>query len=222
MNRIRNRLTYANVMATVAVFIAFGGSAYAATQLKANSVGTKQIKNDAVTGEKLKDGAVTGSKIDLASIGTVPNATHSGTADSAGHASSADSASHANSADNASHAEAATNASQLDGSPPSAYRDSCPAGTRLRTQELCEGTTIEGHVNLNEALAECAEAGLRLPSPSEAESLETSIYAVWTDDFWVNGTTSYALTYTAGSHELLGVISTEEANRICVTTPTDN
>jgi hypothetical protein len=33
MNRIRRHLTYANVMATVAVFILLGGGAYAATKI---------------------------------------------------------------------------------------------------------------------------------------------------------------------------------------------
>ena len=35
---IRNRLTYANVMATVALFIALGGVSYAAVKLPKNSV----------------------------------------------------------------------------------------------------------------------------------------------------------------------------------------
>jgi hypothetical protein len=47
------RLTYANVVATLALFVALGGSAYAATQLKKNSVGTRQLKNGAVTEAKL-------------------------------------------------------------------------------------------------------------------------------------------------------------------------
>jgi hypothetical protein len=43
------RLTYANVVAKLALFVALGGSAYAATQLKKNSVGTRQLKNGAVS-----------------------------------------------------------------------------------------------------------------------------------------------------------------------------
>jgi hypothetical protein len=41
-----------NAVAYVALFVALGGSAVAAT-LKANSVGTKQLKNRAVTGQKV-------------------------------------------------------------------------------------------------------------------------------------------------------------------------
>ena len=57
MTKINEKLTYANVVATLALFIAVGGtSAYAANQLSANSVGTKQLKNGAVTKVKLADG----------------------------------------------------------------------------------------------------------------------------------------------------------------------
>jgi hypothetical protein len=44
---------YANVVATLALFIALGGSAYAATRLPANSVGPAQLKNRAVTPTKV-------------------------------------------------------------------------------------------------------------------------------------------------------------------------
>jgi len=50
---LRGRLTYANVIATLALFIALGGGAYAATQLPKNSVGPRQIKKGAVTPAKL-------------------------------------------------------------------------------------------------------------------------------------------------------------------------
>lgn len=49
------RLTYANVMATFAVFLALGGGVgYATGVLPANSVGTRQLKNGAVTSSKVK------------------------------------------------------------------------------------------------------------------------------------------------------------------------
>ena len=68
------RPTFANVISCLALFVALGGSAYAATQLKKNSVGTKQIKPNAVTTAKIKKGAITGAKIKLSSVGTVPSA----------------------------------------------------------------------------------------------------------------------------------------------------
>ena len=55
---MRKRITYANVMATVAVFLALGGTSYAVTKLPKNSVGTAQLKADAVTSLKIKNGSL--------------------------------------------------------------------------------------------------------------------------------------------------------------------
>jgi hypothetical protein len=52
---IRQRLTFANLVACIALFVALGSGAYAATQLPKNSVGSKQIKKNAVNGAKVKD-----------------------------------------------------------------------------------------------------------------------------------------------------------------------
>src|SRR5882757_18905 len=88
-----NKLTYSNVVATLALFLVIaGGSAFAASKLGKNSVGTKQLKNNAVSTAKIKKEAVTGPKIKLSTLGTVPsatNATHAATADSATNATHA-------------------------------------------------------------------------------------------------------------------------------------
>ncbi len=60
---MRPKLTYANVMATIAVFVVLGGASYAAVKLPKNSVGSKQIKKNSVTTTKIKNGTVTGPKI---------------------------------------------------------------------------------------------------------------------------------------------------------------
>jgi hypothetical protein len=90
MKRILGRLTYANTMATIAVFIALGGASYAAVRLPKNSVGSRQIKNNAITAAKIKNGAVGGAKIDPSRIGTVPSASHATSADQATNATHAD------------------------------------------------------------------------------------------------------------------------------------
>jgi len=56
MRRLLASLTYANVAATLALFVALGGTSYAAFSLPAGSVGTKQLKNGAVTRAKLAHG----------------------------------------------------------------------------------------------------------------------------------------------------------------------
>ena len=53
MGLLRRHLTYANVAASLALFLALGGAAYAATQLPKNSVGTNQIRTEAVTAAKI-------------------------------------------------------------------------------------------------------------------------------------------------------------------------
>lgn len=58
----RPQLNYANVIATIALFVALGGAAVAAG-LPKNSVGPKQIKKGAVTAPKLHKAAVTSGKI---------------------------------------------------------------------------------------------------------------------------------------------------------------
>jgi hypothetical protein len=54
----RPRLTYANVMATVAVVLALGGGAYAAIRLPAKSVGARQLRRHAVTPSKVAKSTV--------------------------------------------------------------------------------------------------------------------------------------------------------------------
>jgi hypothetical protein len=58
----RPKLNYANVIATIALFVALSGIAVAAG-LPKNSVGTKQLKRGAVTTADLRRGAVTAGKI---------------------------------------------------------------------------------------------------------------------------------------------------------------
>lgn len=56
--RIRSRLSYANVVATLALFLALGGGAYAAVKLPANSVGTRQIKPNAIRSADVRDSSL--------------------------------------------------------------------------------------------------------------------------------------------------------------------
>jgi hypothetical protein len=62
MKRFLPRLTYANVIASLALFIALGGAAVAAG-LPKNSVGPKQIKKGAVTAKAIRSKAVRSGKI---------------------------------------------------------------------------------------------------------------------------------------------------------------
>jgi hypothetical protein len=77
MNAVRARLTYANVIATIALFLALGGSAYAVTagkntvkskSIAKGAVKTSDIANKAVSSKKLKPGAVPTNAIAANSI----------------------------------------------------------------------------------------------------------------------------------------------------------
>ena len=54
----RPRLTYANVVATLALFIALGGTGYAAISLPRNSVGAPQIRPGSIDNSKIKPGSL--------------------------------------------------------------------------------------------------------------------------------------------------------------------
>jgi len=81
--RIRHRLTYANIMSTIAVFAALGGGAYAAARIgpddikrnavrskhiKQNQVARKHLKRNAVSSAKIATGAVTEAKLRSAAV----------------------------------------------------------------------------------------------------------------------------------------------------------
>ena len=51
----RPRLSYANVVSSLALFVALGGTSYAVAR---NSIGTPQLKADAVTSAKVKNGSL--------------------------------------------------------------------------------------------------------------------------------------------------------------------
>jgi hypothetical protein len=60
LTKFTSRLSYGNVVATLALFLALGGGAYAALKLPKNSVGSAQIKANAVDSSKVKNGSLLG------------------------------------------------------------------------------------------------------------------------------------------------------------------
>jgi hypothetical protein len=67
--RLQSKLTYANVMATMAMFVALGGSSYAAIAITG-----KNVKNGSLTGKDIKRNSIGGKTIKESRLGTVPNA----------------------------------------------------------------------------------------------------------------------------------------------------
>jgi hypothetical protein len=101
MEPVRRRVSYANVMSTLAVFVALGGSSYAAAK-----VNGKNLKGRSVAGSKLKKDTVGGAEVKESKLGVVPRA---------------DRASVADRADQATGAAVAGNAAALGGVAPSGY-----------------------------------------------------------------------------------------------------
>ncbi len=90
MPKIRKHLSYANVAASLSLFLCLGGgAAYAASHLAKNSVGTKQLKAKSVTGAKVRDGSLTGADVDASTLGQVPSAKTAVSAPPAGPAGGA-------------------------------------------------------------------------------------------------------------------------------------
>jgi hypothetical protein len=87
VKQVRKRLTYANVMSSLAVFFVLGGAtAFAATQLGKNTVGSKQLKANAVTTAKIKKEAVAAAKIKNGAVGESKLAAGAVTSDKLGAA----------------------------------------------------------------------------------------------------------------------------------------
>jgi len=107
------------VIALVALFVALGGTTYAATSLPKNSVGSKQLKKNAVTSSKIKNHAVGAAKINTNGL-TVPSATHAASADSA------------------------TNATTVGGQTVKLVQWKAPPSTTTQTIFSAEGLTITG------------------------------------------------------------------------------
>ena len=68
-NQLRARLSYANVVATLALFVALGGSSYAVSQISGS-----QIRNASIAGKKLKRNTIGGKRVKESRLGTVPRA----------------------------------------------------------------------------------------------------------------------------------------------------
>jgi hypothetical protein len=69
LHKLRHHLTYANLMATLAVFIALGGSSYAAFTIRGSS-----IENRSIAGQKLKRNTLGGREIRESRLARVPHA----------------------------------------------------------------------------------------------------------------------------------------------------
>ena len=143
------RMSSAHVVSFVALFVALGSGAYAATVAPKDSVNSNSVKDETLLSQDVKDGTLRGKdvapdglgglKIKESTLSTVP---HAANADNAVNATKAGTATSANSANSAGTAATATNALNLGGRPPSAF--ATVAKFQRVTFTLNDNTTGDG------------------------------------------------------------------------------
>ncbi len=207
MKNLRRKLTYANVVATLALFIAIGGaSAFAASQLGKNTVGPKQLKKNSVTAAKIKAGAVTSAKIGGTLSGTQINASTLGTVPSA---------------------SSAENAQSLDGQSAAQLTSSsklgCPAGMALY-DGVCFEEAPKSAKSWLPAAEKCWTEHLRLPTLGELMGFESATFTKtpppeWTEPEWFTGSESraFAVSATGSKFEWGSTTTNEKFPYRCVT-----
>lgn len=152
----------ATALSLIALFVALGGTGYAATALKKNSVGAQQIRANAVGASEIRAGAVGASEvknnslggddINESRLGIVPSAV---SAQNAGSAQSADSAGKAGLADRAT---SAADADRLGGKVPGDYLSASAVQRVFLKMAGGEKRTIFAHGTLS-LEAECVHNG---------------------------------------------------------------
>lgn len=179
-SRLLRHLSYANLMASIAVFVALGGVGYAATAINGNditkrTVGANKLKDGTLTSKQIKQNALSGSVIDESSLGTVPSAqtavsaTTATTATTAANAANAEHALSANRATEATTAASATTAGDagtLDGLSAKQLQVTCPVETDPYGG-MCWDADVRPADDWIAASIECGNDGGRLPSLSE-------------------------------------------------------
>ncbi len=201
IGKLLDKLTYANVVATIALFGVLGGGAYAAFRVPPNSVGSRQLKAKAVTGGKIANGTISGGKLEeetitgqnikMSDLGTVPqaaNATNSANANTVG-----------------------------------GHAASCPGGTTL-IRGLCYETTSTEAPNLKAASEGCAQKGGYLPTPMQLYSVKGVIFLGdgvgtekrFTDDVFTEDTDQYYTILIDGAGALERELITQPARYNCV------
>lgn len=208
------------------MFIAVGGaSAFAATQLKKNSVGAAQLRRNSVTAVKIKDGSVTAAKLAPGVISgptTVTAATPGAAATPNPTAPmSAPASGPVDEALNAQTVGGMTVAEIVEAAKPR-----CPAGTRP-----VAGVSFEIAVRpkLGDTFAQlnCAQDERRLPSVSELIAYENKYFSSSTPKEWAEPSYYDGSVYRAAAlHspqaqfvELGYLPQTEELAYQCVTGP---
>lgn len=160
LDALRGRLTYANVVSTLCLFVLLGGSAYAVAR---NSIGSQAIKNNSVRSTDLRSATVRGRDVHAQALG-------------AREIRQAELRSVAR----AETAALADGADRLQGLLPLQLRQQCPADTGYQAGVCFELATRPALV-FGTAVTACGAQKRRLPSFSELLAYATGTPAGGSD-----------------------------------------
>lgn len=191
---MRPKLTYANVVSTLCLFIVLGGGAYAASKING-----KTIKPKSLPGNRIVPNTVTGTQVKESSLKIVPVAKKAETANTA------EAAFNANTANTAGTAQ---NADKIDG------RDATCANDTTLFLGRCWETATRGNSTAFSAATTCTSLGATLPGPFELVAFSKQVTLAaggeWTDDFnKAEGEESKDLVVTVSP---AGVVNSSAAN----------
>jgi hypothetical protein len=156
------RRSPALVVACIALFVALGGTVYAAKKIDGHTIKVKslpgnrlapgslpgnRLKPGAIPGNRLAPASITGNQIDVATLGQVPSAVHADNADSAHDALTA------------LHAVSAIDATKVNG-----HTAGCDSTTRFFAGACWQTESSEAALTPPAAALSCASQGGELPS----------------------------------------------------------
>jgi hypothetical protein len=217
LKRFRRRCSYANVTATLALFVALGGSSYATLrlpkdsvgrrELRRNSVGTSELRTAAVRSKDIKDDSVGISDINRHVFDRVPIAIRSFRADIA---------------ETSLRADVAANSALLGGRAAESLELRCPEGT-IFFAAACTETDQRSNDDFENAAKTCAQQSRRLPSPSQLIGFADDFRYGFGGDEWADDLTDFnnAILITGAGTVNSADTGTAHAFR-CVAVPNNN
>jgi hypothetical protein len=215
----RNRAALS--IACVALFVALGGSVYAATKIDGHQIRTGSLPGNrlmpgSVPGNRLRPGTVpvnrltpesiTGAQIDAATLGQVPNAAHAERADSARQAATA------------LRANSSAEAERLNG-----FSAGCGEGTRPFAGACWQLQSSTAALDAPDAAAACAELGGELPAAlalaafAQEPGVVLAVGDEWSGDLTnVSGADIYAVVTVSAAGVVSSALSTATKKFRCV------
>lgn len=209
-------------LALIALFVALGGTVFAAAKISGKSIKVKslpgnrlkpgsvpgnRLKPGAISGSQLAPGSITGIQVDTATLGQVPTAVY------------ADSAGSARDAETALNAVNAVSATKVNG-----HSAGCAQGERFFAGSCWQPASSDAALSAPAAAASCATRGGELPSAlllaafSQQPGIVLAAGDEWTEDIpVVSGVNTYAVVTVSSTGALSSAVSTLTRKFRCVT-----